>query len=71
MEVSCIETIVPVKQQIYLMPSTTLFQIQLVLLRGGVAAEVMPGYARGHANACGLSDAAFGAAALCIISQPY
>ena len=54
-EVSCIETIVPVKQQIELMPSATLFQIQLVLLKEGVPAETGTGYASGYANACGLS----------------
>lgn len=41
------------------MPSTTLFQIQLVLLKGGVTAETATGYASGYANACGLSDAVF------------
>lgn len=41
------------------MPSTTLFQIQLVLLKEGVTAETATGYASGYANACGLSDAVF------------
>lgn len=58
-EVSCIETIVPVKQQILPMPSTILFQIQLILLKERVIAETATGYASGYANACGLSDAVF------------
>lgn len=58
-EVSCIETIVPLKQQILPMPSTTLFQIQLILLKEGVITKTATGYASGYANACGLSDAAF------------
>lgn len=47
-EVSCTETIVPVKQQIELMPSTTLFQITLILLKEGAAAETATGYANAH-----------------------
>lgn len=41
------------------MPSTTLFQIQLILLKGGVIAKTATGYASGYAIACGLSDAVF------------
>lgn len=57
------------------MPSTTLFQIQLVVLKGGLTAETATGYASGYANARGLPDAVFlaynWAGVLCIISRPY
>lgn len=39
-EVSCIETIVAGKEKITPVPSSTLFQIQLILLQGGTAHPV-------------------------------
>ena len=63
MEASCTEAIVPGKQQIQLMPSTTLLQMQLILLQG-LTGETATGYARGYADVRGLLDAAFTAPAL-------
>lgn len=40
------------------MPSTTLFQIQLIFLKG-LTAETATGYASGYANACVFLDAVF------------